>query len=93
MRLFVSFAIANRRFSHLQCKVFVIHGIEQGPRQRVVAWLGHGDEELWKAYVQLTEAEAAFRIQKNDLKIRPIWHQRADRVLVHILVCCLAYVL
>jgi len=41
----------------------------------------------------LTEAEAAFRIEKNDLRIRPIWHQKEDRVLAHILVCFLAYVL
>lgn len=50
-------------------------------------------EDLWKAYIQLTEAEAAFRIQKQDLKLRPIWHQREDRVQAHILVCFLAYVL
>lgn len=50
-------------------------------------------DELWKAYIQLTEAEDAFRIQKNDLRIRPIWHQKEDRVLSHILVCFLAYVL
>jgi transposase len=50
-------------------------------------------EQLWKAYIQLTEAEDAFRIQKNDLRIRPIWHQKEDRVLSHILVCFLAYVL
>lgn len=51
------------------------------------------DEALWKAYIQLTEAEAAFRIQKSDLSIRPIWHQKQDRVLAHILVCFLSYVL
>ena len=51
------------------------------------------DEELWKTYIQLTEAEAAFRIQKSDLSLRPIWHQKQDRVLAHILVCFLAYVL
>jgi transposase len=51
------------------------------------------DEELWKAYIQLTEAEAAFRIHKSDLSIRPIWHQKEERVLAHILVCFLAYVL
>ena len=51
------------------------------------------DEELWKAYIQLTEAEAAFRIHKTDLSIRPVWHQKEDRVLAHILVCFLAYVL
>jgi transposase len=50
-------------------------------------------EELWRTYIQLTEAEAAFRIHKSQLSIRPIWHQRADRVQAHILVCFLAYVL
>ena len=49
-------------------------------------------EELWQAYIQLTHAEAAFRIQKPDLSLRPIWHQKADRVQAHILVCFLAYV-
>jgi len=43
--------------------------------------------------MQLTEAEAAFRIHKSDLKIRPIRHQKAERVRAHILVCFLAYVL
>jgi transposase len=50
-------------------------------------------EELWKTYIQLSEAEAAFRIHKSELSLRPIWHQRQDRVLAHILVCFLAYVL
>ena len=49
--------------------------------------------ELWHAYIQLTQAEAAFRIHKTDLRVRPIWHQRKDRVQAHILVCFLAYVL
>jgi len=59
-------------------------------RTNVTEW---SPEELWRAYVQLTEAEAAFRIEKNDLRIRPIWHQKEERVLSHILVCFLAYVL
>jgi transposase len=59
-------------------------------RSNVTDW---SSEDLWKAYIQLTEAEAAFRIHKSDLRIRPIWHQREGRVLAHILVCFLAYVL
>ena len=51
------------------------------------------DQQLWKAYIQLTQAEAAFRIQKDQLNLRPIWHQREDRVQAHILVCFLAFVL
>lgn len=59
-------------------------------RSNVTDWT---HEELWEAYVQLTEAELAFRIQKSDLRIRPIWHQKQDRVLAHILVCFLAFVI
>lgn len=59
-------------------------------RSNILDWSA---EDLWRTYVQLTEAEAAFRIQKSDLSLRPIWHQRADRVQAHILVCFLAYVL
>jgi transposase len=59
-------------------------------RSNVTDW---NDEELWRAYIQLTEAEAAFRIHKSDLGLRPIWHQKEERVLAHILVCFLAYVL
>ncbi len=51
------------------------------------------DEQLWTTYIQLTEAEAAFRIQKSDLCIRPIWHHKQDRIQAHILICFLAYVL
>lgn len=50
-------------------------------------------EDLWRTYIQLTDAESAFRIQKSDLSIRPIWHQKTERVLAHIFVCFLAYVL
>jgi transposase len=50
-------------------------------------------EELWRAYIQLTDAEKAFRIQKDDLRLRPLWHQKEHRVQAHILVCFVAYVL
>jgi Transposase DDE domain len=59
-------------------------------RSNIADW---SPEDLWRTYIQLTDAEAAFRIQKSELVIRPIWHQREDRVKAHILVCFLAYVL
>lgn len=59
-------------------------------RSNVADWSA---EELWRAYIQLTEAEAAFRIHKDSLQLRPVWHQTAPRVTAHILVCFLAYVL
>jgi transposase len=59
-------------------------------RSNVTDWTA---QELWQAYIQLTEAEAAFRIHKESLQLRPVWHQTAERVQAHILVCFLAYVL
>jgi transposase len=59
-------------------------------RSNVNTWTA---EELWTAYIQLTDAEAAFRLHKSDLKLRPVWHQKENRVQAHILVCFLAYVL
>ena len=59
-------------------------------RSNVTDWSA---EDLWRAYMQLTEAEAAFRIHKSDLQLRPVWHQKQERVEAHILVCFLAYVL
>ena len=55
-------------------------------RSNISDW---SDQQLWKAYIQLTQAEAAFRIQKDQLNVRPIWHQREHRVQAHILVCFL----
>jgi len=68
-------------------------GLSEGAyllRSNITDW---SDQQLWKAYIQLTQAEAAFKIQKDELNVRPIWHQREDRVQAHILVCFLAFVL
>jgi len=59
-------------------------------RSNITDWSG---EELWRAYIQLTDAEEAFKIHKSDLQLRPIYHQKQHRVEAHILVCFLAYVL
>jgi len=59
-------------------------------RSNITDWSA---EELWTAYIQLTQAEAAFRLHKSDLGLRPIWHQKSERVQAHILVCFLAYVI
>ena len=50
-------------------------------------------ESLWKNYIQLTEAEAAFRALKSELSIRPIFHQLERRAKAHILVAFLGYAL
>lgn len=50
-------------------------------------------QELWKWYIQLSQAEAAFRAAKSDLHLRPVFHQKKDRVNAHILVCFLSLAL
>jgi transposase len=48
---------------------------------------------LWKFYIQLVEVEAAFKNLKDDLQLRPIYHQLENRIEAHILVAFLAYCL
>lgn len=50
-------------------------------------------QTLWQTYIQLGEAEAAFRIHKSEPSLRPIWHQIAEPVPAHALVCFPAQVL
>lgn len=49
--------------------------------------------KLWRWYVQLSQAEAAFRISKSDLSLRPVFHHKTERVEAHILVCFLSLAL
>lgn len=49
--------------------------------------------QLWKWYIQLSQAEEAFRISKSDLSLRPVFHQKTQRVEAHILVCFLSLAL
>ncbi|MFN4848431.1 IS1634 family transposase [Microcystis sp.] len=45
-----------------------------------------------KAYKSLSQVEEAFRCYKSiDLKVRPIYHYKGDRVKAHIFLCMLAY--
>ncbi|MBL8769529.1 MAG: IS1634 family transposase, partial [Planctomycetes bacterium] len=48
-------------------------------------------DELWRTYIQLTDAENAFRSHKSQLSIRPVWHHREDRTKAHIFICFIAY--
>lgn len=47
-------------------------------------------QRLWKIYMQLSQAENAFRTSKNELGLRPVYHQTEQRVGAHIFVCFLA---
>jgi Transposase DDE domain len=53
----------------------------------------HTPALLWQFYIQLTEVEQAFKELKNDLAIRPVYHQKDERIEAHIFVSFLAYCL
>src|SRR6266702_3140779 len=42
------------------------------------------------AYKDLSGVEQDFKISKDDLDLRPIWHRLEDRVKAHVLICMLA---
>jgi transposase len=49
--------------------------------------------QLWEYYLHLVEIEAVFKTLKDELAVRPIYHQRPERVEAHIFVAFLAYCL
>jgi len=82
-------------------------GLKISERAERTAWAGqaHGayllrtncpeqdPVKLWRWYMQLTQAEDAFRISKSDLSLRPVFHHKTRRVEAHILVCFLSLAL
>ena len=48
---------------------------------------------LWELYLTLVKIEEAFKNLKSDLALRPIFHQREDRIQAHIFIAFLAYCL
>ena len=49
------------------------------------------EQTLWHTYIMLTDIESAFRAMKSELGLRPIYHQKTDRVDGHIFISLLAY--
>jgi len=54
---------------------------------------GRPGAELWNLYMQLVQVEEAFKNLKGDLSVRPVYHQKMERVEAHIFVAFLAYAL
>lgn len=61
----------------------------QGAYMLRTNWAETDPAMIWKRYIQLTQIEDAFRISKSDLHLRPVFHQKTERVDAHILVCFL----
>ncbi len=56
-------------------------------------WTEKDPAKLWRCYMQLSQAEDAFRVSKSDLNLRPVFHHKSQRVEAHILVCFLTLAL
>jgi transposase len=52
-----------------------------------------GREEILNAYHSLWKIEESFRVMKHSLEIRPIYLSTPERVIGHIVLCFLAFVL
>ena len=49
------------------------------------------EQQLWTTYTTLTEIESTFRSLKTDLGLRPVFHQKEERVTGHLFITLLAY--
>jgi hypothetical protein len=62
-----------------------MHGVITNGKDQALRVLTH--------YRRLWSIEAAFRVNKHDLKMRPIFHFKPERIQAHIAICFLAYAL
>ncbi|MGG7055769.1 IS1634 family transposase, partial [Nitrosomonas sp. ANs5] len=49
------------------------------------------EDKLWETYLMLTEIEATFRSLKTELGLRPVYHQKKERVNAHLFISLRAY--
>ena len=49
--------------------------------------------QVWQKYLLLTQVEQAFKELKGDLSVRPVFHQKEERIEAHIFVSFLSYCL
>ncbi len=47
--------------------------------------------ELWERYRSLWRAEHGFRVNKHDLKVRPIFHWTPKRIRAHLAIAFMAF--
>ena len=52
---------------------------------------GMGHAEMFARCRELWRVEESFRITKHDLKVRPVFHRKPERVKAHMAVACMAF--
>jgi transposase len=84
----------------LTIKGELLVGLDQQKIEQDKAWDGlkgyltnssRPTSEILASYRQLWKIERAFRISKTDLRIRPIYHRKKERIQAHICVAFVAY--
>ena len=80
-----SFALNRKKLRQVRCR--------EGRYLLRTNLCGRDPAQLWQFYIQLVEVEAAFKNLKDDLQLRPIFHQVEQRIEAHIFVAFLAYCL
>ncbi len=50
------------------------------------------DDVIWEHYRGLWQVEESFRINKHDLRIRPVYHWTPQRIKAHIAIAFMAFV-
>ena len=77
----------------LNAKQFEQQRLREGAYLLRTNLAGTDPAELWRMYMGLVQIESAFKTIKSDLCVRPIHHQRQDRVEAHLMVAFIAYAL
>lgn len=94
-------SINNRGYNkYLKMEGDVTITIDQGKFEEDKKWYGikgyvtntvMGNKKVIEKYHDLWYIERAFRFQKSDLEVRPIFHHLINRITGHVCICFIAY--
>jgi len=85
--------IDYRKFDYHEKHELVRLHKEQAGRYALLTESNLELEDIINSYKTLLAVEDAFRVMKNDLDLRPLWHKCDENLEGHVLLCVCSYLL
>ena len=93
VKKYFSYEIDYRKFDYHEKHELVRLQKEQAGRYALLTESNLELEAVINSYKTLLAVEDAFRVMKNDLDLRPLWHKCDENLEGHVLLCVCSYLL
>ncbi len=91
VKKYFSYEFDDRKFDYCEKHELVRSQKEQAGRYALLTESKLEIEDIINGYKTLLQVEDAFRVMKNDLDLRPMWHKCDVNLEGHVLLCVCSY--